>query len=215
MNPQLENLGVLDLGFDFDIEGDPFGFNISEEGLDFIPLPPGELTANFQDAEMPIGNFTGAYANILVEEEKSVDLDSETPITINNENSRLVQHYLNGMKGYAKLDEFPHKASNLFVSAFSKSLQFPPLFYAILAFSASHLSVEDESYSRQASRYTSLADSSFQNHNQGEDTDIDALLSALVVRIRTVHMMGGEVETFHSIIKVAADIVSSKRGAQL
>ncbi|KAJ5548487.1 hypothetical protein N7513_005721 [Penicillium frequentans] len=214
IHSQLQNLADLDLSFDFDVEGDPFGFNISGEGLDFIPLLPGELTDNIQDTGVSIGSFTGVHAEFSVEGQRPDDVDSESPITINKENSRLIQHYLDVMKGYAKLDEFPHKTSNLFISAFSKSLQFPPLFYAILAFSAAHLSVQDDSYSHQAKRYQDLADYSFQNHSQGEDTDIDALLSALVVRIKTVHMMGGEIETFHGIMKVAADVMSSQRGAQ-
>lgn len=142
IHSHLDNLADLDLSFDFDIEGDPFGFNIFGEGLDFIPLPPGDLIAGFQDTEMSIGNFTNVHANIAVDGQQSDDVDPETPITINIEDFHLIQHYLDVMKGYAKLDESPHKGNNLFVSAFSKSLQFPPLFYAILAFSASHLIVK-------------------------------------------------------------------------
>ncbi|CAI7678463.1 unnamed protein product [Penicillium discolor] len=209
MGSPLQNLGDIDLNFNFDIEDDLFGFNISGEGLDFIPFTPVELIPDFQDAETPNLSFT-EHRNVAVEAQP----DSDTPITIDKKNSRLIQHYLDVMKGFAKLDEFPHKASNLFVSAFSKSLQFPPLFYAILAFSASHLSVEDDSYSNQATKYSQLAESSFKTHIQGEDTEVEALLSALLVRIKTVHMMGGDVQIFHSLMQTAADIVSSQGGAK-
>ncbi|KAJ5925929.1 hypothetical protein N7454_007439 [Penicillium verhagenii] len=209
MDASLQNVEDLDLSFDFDIEVDPFGFNVSGEGLDFIPISHAELVLNPQHAEMTGLCFMG-NTNIGVEAQP----ESETSITIDSQNSRLIQHYLDVMKGYAKLDECTHKASNLFVSAFSKSLQFPPLFYAILAFSASHLSVEDDSYTNQAANYNEMAQSSFQTHIQGEHTEVEALLSALVVRIKTVHMMGGEIETFHSLMQVAADVVSSQRGAQ-
>lgn len=64
----------------------------------------------------------------------------------------LIQHYLATMTGYAKVDD-SRGANNLYITAFTQSLSFKPLVYAILSFSASHLALENNTYFEKALTY--------------------------------------------------------------
>uniref|UniRef100_A0A8H7K9Z3 Uncharacterized protein n=1 Tax=Bionectria ochroleuca TaxID=29856 RepID=A0A8H7K9Z3_BIOOC len=132
--------------------------------------------------------------------------------SVTDQNRHLIQHYLEVIKGYSKVDERSKETNNLFISAFSRSLSFPPLFYAILAFSASHISMEDESHREQVAKFDDLAAESFRQFKSTHKTEVDSLLSALFVRIKMIHVMGGSVEAFLKIIHEATDILTSVHG---
>lgn len=100
----------------------------------------------------------------------------------------------------------------MFISAFTQSLSFPPLFYAILGFSASHLSMDEPSYGEQARRFERLAEESFNTFKQTHSSEIEGFLSALFVRIKTIHVMGGSVDSFFSINAEVVNIISTRQG---
>ncbi|KAJ2975119.1 hypothetical protein NQ176_g5696 [Zarea fungicola] len=229
---------VLDLFSGFFLDSDfgsvsgSFDLSSAGEGLDFVPLPSLD-TAMLQDLNMPTPfsdwptpsplsgealsgktsiNSNNSSNNNNGGSSRGDMVDLHSPHTsVNPNNRRLIQHYLDVMKGYAKVDDHSKDDNNLFISAFTKSLYFPPLFHAILAFSASHLAMEDPSYAQQARALVVLAGESFDTFRHAETLEVDGLLSALFVRVKTVHMVAGSVDTFLSLIAAAADIVSIKR----
>ncbi|OAA53989.1 Zn(2)-C6 fungal-type DNA-binding domain protein [Cordyceps fumosorosea ARSEF 2679] len=220
-----EALEDLFSGFFFDSDfgsvSGAFDLNSAGEGLDFVPLPAVDAAA-LQDWNMstPFSDWPAPSSPLPGEAASSsrapinggdvVDLHG-SHTSVNPNNRRLIQHYLDVMKGYAKVDDHSKDDNNLFISAFTKSLYFPPLFHAILAFSASHLAMEDDSYADQAKAFVDMAGESFATFRHAEVLEVDGLLSALFVRVKTVHMVAGSVDTFLNLIAAAADIVSIKR----
>ena len=211
------------LSFDFD-EYSGFGMmdlDVAGEGLDFIPIP------TIDPSTLP----SGRRANLAVEgsggsskesQQPNVDISTGAtrpdyePFPTNNAHNlsmkegdrRLIQHYLSVMKGYAKVEDRPRDTNNLFVSAFSMSLFFMPLYYAILSFSASHLAMEDPSYLDAANEYERLAEEAYSSHQGDESVEIDGLLSALFVRVKRVHVTGGKMEKFLELTTRAIELIS-------
>ncbi|CAM1509737.1 Fc.00g000720.m01.CDS01 [Cosmosporella sp. VM-42] len=225
-DPQLGLLGDLSFNSDFILGYNPFDLDLAGEGLDFIPLPevdPSILQSSADSTQAtlcieqsPKFKAIDTNSNHLTLEDMSNstprDTNDQLP-SMNEDNRRLIQHYLEVMKGYSKVDDRTNKdGTNLFISAFSQSLCFPPLFYAILAFSASHLSILHPSYADQANTFDRLAEESFQEFKRDHDTEVEGLLSALFVRVKKVHVMAGSMDTFLDLIATAANIVSTKQG---
>ncbi|KND90452.1 hypothetical protein TOPH_05022 [Tolypocladium ophioglossoides CBS 100239] len=216
-----------DLGFDFDLSqgSGPLDLILAGEGLDFIPLPavdPSTLQwssdstsptvpTRVPPADQRQGSMRPHLA-VQTEEDITSGATNLSSPSVSEDNRRLIQHYLQVMKGFAKVDDRSKDANNLFISAFSESLYFPPLFYAILAFSASHLSIEDTSYVDQANTYDRLAQESFEAFKQDHSTQAEGLLSALFVRVKKVHVTAGSVASFLDLMAAAAEIVSTKQG---
>ncbi|KAI5467803.1 hypothetical protein BGZ63DRAFT_36681 [Mariannaea sp. PMI_226] len=215
---------MLDSNFAFG--SGPLDLNLAGEGLDFIPVPTvdpsvlltgSELTHQTpQSLEWPpmihLPDMT-RHQMAIGNESSSLVVESDFSPSVNDDNRQLVQHYLEVMKGYSKVDERSKDVNNLFISTFSQSLFFPPLFYAILAFSASHLSIQDESYTNQATAFDRLAATSFDTFKRDHATEVEGLLSALFVRIKQVHVMGGSTKSFLELIAAAAEIVATEQGA--
>jgi hypothetical protein len=197
--------------------------DLSGEGLDLIPLPavapsvlhrPNNAQANVPNDEFSleeIGNDMWQSGTLSTdEEEPMLQAAKARGPSVNEDNRQLIQHYLEVMKGYAKVDDRSKDTNNLFISAFSKSLSFPPLFYAILSFSASHLSMETPSYCDQAKVYDRLAHESFNQFRHDETSTVDGLLSALFVRVKQIHVTAGSIDTFFELIAAAIDIVRAE-----
>ncbi len=214
---------ALDLFSDFLFDNDfgsvsaTFDLNTAGEGLDFVPLPAvdtamlQELSTSTPLPDWPTPSSAEALSSAQMNNSSDMFDLHNSHSSVNPINRRLIQNYLDVMKGYAKLDDHSRDDNNLFISAFTKSLYFPPLFHAILAFSASHLAMEDASYADPAKAFVALAGESFETFRRAENFEVDGLLSALFVRVKTVHMVAGSVDTFLSLISAAADIVSIKR----
>lgn len=201
-----------------DLDGNIFDFGLAGEGLDFVPFPlldqrqmddssAGETAKEWPQA-VRIPDFRRSAEEAT--ENVSINTHSSSTPSVNEDNRRLIQHYLDVMKGFAKVEDYTQDANNLFISAFSESLCFPPLFYAILCFSASHLAMQDSSYSEQARTYDRLAKESFDAFARDKKSQADGLLSALFVRVKTVHITGGSIESMLELMTAAADIVTSK-----
>ncbi|KAL7949252.1 hypothetical protein V8C42DRAFT_310397 [Trichoderma barbatum] len=209
--------------FDAGLDYKSLDLDLSGEGLDLIPLPAVAPSA-FQrpnDAQAFVMNDGFALEDIghNTWQSGALSTDGDEPMlqaskikgpSVNEDNRQLIQHYLEVMKGYAKVDDRCKDTNNLFISAFSKSLSFPPLFYAILSFSASHLSMETPSYCDQAKAYDRLADESFNQFRHDETSTMDGLLSALFVRVKQVHVTAGSINTFLELIATAIDIVRTE-----
>ncbi len=211
-------------GFSFDL--DPvaaFGqidFDFAGEGLDFIPLPAINQAVSLADGEN--GGRPDSVRQESVQRGKSSRGPGSTRQTltaeggesvkpsINDSNRQLIQHYLEVMKGYAKVDDRARDPNNLFISAFSKSLFFPPLFYAILSFSAAHLAMQDDSYADDVQNYDTLAHESFMSHRRDASSSVEGLLSSLFVRVKMVHVTGGSVSAFLQLIFSAVEIMSQE-----
>ncbi|KAL6786375.1 hypothetical protein J3E68DRAFT_420807 [Trichoderma sp. SZMC 28012] len=206
--------------FDNDLDYRSLELDLSGEGLDLIPLPavPPSVLHRSNDSQPFIMNDAFSLEGIDNDDWQSGELptDSEEPMlraakirgpSVNEDNRQLIQHYLEVMKGYAKVDDRSKDTNNLFISAFSKSLSFPPLFYAILSFSASHLSMENPTYCDQAKIYDRLAQESFNQFRHDESSTMDGLLSALFVRVKQIHVTAGSIDTFFELITAAIDIV--------
>ena len=221
---QLDVFGNLAPDFNYGMRSNPFDLNLAGEGLDFIPLPVVDSsllhsstesvqTAALQpmltnrNADITTQNFTSEVQNVPMHDETSY-----LPPTLNGASQHLIQHYLEVMKGYSKVDDRPKNESNLFISAFSESLCFPPLLYAILAFSASHLSIQDPSYTTQADEFSRLAATSFDSFRQDYDTEVEGLLSALFVRVKRVHVMAESMDSFLGLMAIATEIISTESG---
>ncbi|KAH7165188.1 hypothetical protein EDB81DRAFT_710566 [Dactylonectria macrodidyma] len=222
-DPQRQSSGVstspvaLDLSFDLGFDSQYLDFDLAGEGLgDFLPF--SNIDNSFLDLPEAINESSTSAWQPAHDGSSTPHSDSlprasgDLSSLINDENRHLVQHYLEVIKGYSKVDDRTKESNNLFVSAFTQSLTFPPLLYAILAFSASHLSIRDPVYSQQASTLNRLAEETFQEFKETHETDITSLLSALFVRIKQVHVMGGSVDTLFALIGAVVDIVSTKDG---
>ncbi|KAK2126433.1 hypothetical protein NOF04DRAFT_18324 [Fusarium oxysporum II5] len=208
----------LDLPEEFDFDAglgvEPHLF-WSGEGVDFIPLPLIESTPtlfqttadNYLQVEMPHPDTD--------RDPLGQDTDiSDFSITGNVDTRRLIQHYLEVMNGYSKVTDHGSNNNNLFIAAFSKSLFFMPLYYAILSFSASHLSLQDPSLADTACRLDNLAEEHFNRAFQDYTAKVEGLLSALFVRVKRVHVMGESVSSFLRLISIATEIIFSNQGRE-
>ncbi|KAK7216199.1 hypothetical protein V2G26_004202 [Clonostachys chloroleuca] len=207
-------------GPDFSLDSGFLDLNLAGEGLDFIPLPAVDTSlwaeSIYDEASMqwPSPLDISEMAQQFEDNLNTPTLKDQDDLSasVTDQNRHLIQHYLEVIKGYSKVDERSKETNNLFISAFSRSLSFPPLFYAILAFSASHISMEDDSHREQAAKFDRLAAESFRQFKSTHETEVDSLLSALFVRIKMIHVMGGSVKTFLKLIDEAVDILTSVHG---
>ncbi|CAH0051769.1 unnamed protein product [Clonostachys solani] len=205
---------------DFSLDSGFLDLNLAGEGLDFIPLPAVDTSlwaeSIYDEASMqwPSPLDISEMAQQLEDHFNTSTLRDQDDLSasVTDQNRHLIQHYLEVIKGYSKVDERSKETNNLFISAFSRSLSFPPLFYAILAFSASHMSMGDDSHLEQATKFDRLAAESFRQFRSTHETEVDSLLSALFVRIKMIHVMGGSVEAFLKMIDEATDILTSVHG---
>lgn len=212
-----------DLPFDFDEYSGfgPIGLDVAGESLDFIPLPtidpvtiqvgqranPGVEVSNVPPKQLPQHNID---ISIRVPEvtPQSLPVNNAHSLSMKEGDRHLIQHYLSVMKGYAKVEDRPRDTNNLFVSAFSMSLFFMPLYYAILSFSASHLAMEDVSYLDAASEYERLAEHAHNSHQGDGAAAADGLLSAIFVRVKRIHVTGGRIEQFLDLMTRAIELIS-------
>ncbi|QKD60094.2 fungal-specific transcription factor domain-containing protein [Fusarium oxysporum Fo47] len=216
----------LDLPEEFDFDA---GLGVepnlfwSGEGVDFIPLPLIESTPmlfqttadNYLQVEMPPVAQLPCFSPDTDQDPLGQDTDiSAFSITGNVDTRRLIQHYLEVMNGYSKVTDHGTNNNNLFIAAFSKSLFFMPLYYAILSFSASHLSLQDPSLAGTACRLENLAEEHFNRAFQDYTAKVEGLLSALFVRVKRVHVMGESVSSFLRLISIATEIIFSKQGRE-
>lgn len=209
--------------FDAAMDYQSLELNLSGEGLDLIPLPtvspsvlqrPNDAQALVINDEFSLeesGNGLWQFGTLSTDgDEPLLQAAKARGPSVNEDNRQLIQHYLEVMKGYAKVDDRSKDTNNLFISAFSKSLSFPPLFYAILSFSASHLAMESPSYCDQAKVYDRLAQESFNQFAHDTTSTVDGLLSALFVRVKQVHVTAANITTFFALIASAIDIVRTE-----
>jgi hypothetical protein len=216
----------LDLPEEFDFDA---GLGVepnlfwSGEGVDFIPLPLIESTPmlfqttadNYLQVEMPPVAQLPCLSPDTDQDPLGQDTDvSAFSITGNVDTRRLIQHYLEVMNGYSKVTDHGTNNNNLFIAAFSKSLFFMPLYYAILSFSASHLSLQDPSLADTACRLDNLAEEHFNRAFQDYTAKVEGLLSALFVRVKRVHVMGESVSSFLRLISIATEIIFSNQGRE-
>ena len=228
--PEEQRNGLLDPFFDEDkvfsnitpVPGFTLGsnfmdFNLDAEGMDFIPLPmiDASMLSAFPDASQTDPLNQWQQLSFVTEDDgmsKAENEDQASSPSVNEDNRRLVQHYLDVMKGYSKVDEPSKDANNLFISAFSRSLSFPPLFSAILAFSAAHLSIQDPSYINQATILDRAAQESTESFQRDHELEVEGLLSALFIRAKKIHVMGDDAESFLAVITDATAIISTDQG---
>ena len=138
--------------------------------------------------------------------------DFSLPSTTSEDN-RLIQHYLQSLQGYSKVTDHS-KDTNLFLSAFSESLSFAPLFYAILAFSSAHLAMNDDSFNEQVERYGDLSEKCMARFRLQKGSSIEGLLSAIFVLVKKIHITGGSIESFLELMQMASDILMGSEGIQ-
>lgn len=212
--PWLPSDYLGDLALDFDYGYDFLDLNLGEGGFDFIPLPTVDPSiVQLSESTRSIPFQQGAQSGLAFGQDSSAEYtDNSVAPSINDDNRHLIQHYLEVLKGYSKVHDRSKDASNVFISAFTQSLSFPPLFYAILGFSASHLSMKEPSYAEQARKFELLAEASFSAFKQSHGSEIEGFLSALFVRIKTIHVMGGNVDSFFGMITEVVDIISTQQG---
>lgn len=209
--------------FDAALDYQSLELDLSGEGLDLIPLPavspsllqrPNDAQAFDTNDEFLLeepGNSLWQFGTLSADgDEPMLQATKARGPSVNEDNRQLIQHYLEVMKGYAKVDDRSKDTNNLFISAFSKSLSFPPLFYAILSFSASHLAMENSSYCDQAKIYDRLAQESFNQFARDKTSTVDSLLSALFVRVKQIHVTAGNIDAFFELISAAIDIVRTE-----
>ncbi|KAE9582325.1 hypothetical protein CGMCC3_g1574 [Colletotrichum fructicola] len=210
-SPSTPNSHSTTLGLDLSFEADCFGFDLAGESFDdFFPFPASAGLADFTGVDSAaVWQSAGDKPGPLLAE-PSVQSHGEVSDVINDDNRHLIQHYLEVIKGYSKVDDRAKESSNLFVSAFTQSLTFPPLLYAILAFSASHLSINDPTFCDGASRFNQLAEETFCQYRETHAKEIASLLSALFIRIKQLHVMGGSMDALFDLMTEVVEIVSTK-----
>jgi hypothetical protein len=216
---------AIDLGPTF------MDFNLDADGMDFIPLPAIDPSVLESFNDLPQVDPSAFWG--LVPDDQNIasgdsnyengnsnnnnhnnDGGSETMASpsVNEHNRQLVQHYLDVMKGYSKVDDPTKDASNLFISAFSRSLCFQPLFAAILAFSAAHLSIQDPYYTDQAAQLARDAQKSIKSFRRDHELEVEGLLSALFIQVKRIQVMGDDISEFLALISEAAEIISTVPG---
>ncbi|KAF4809961.1 hypothetical protein CGCSCA5_v011090 [Colletotrichum siamense] len=201
------------LGLSF--ETDYFGFDLAGESFDdFFPFPSIDNPLGGLPDSTGVGSAavwqSGADSSSALGAECSVQSHGDVSDVIYDENRHLIQHYLEVIKGYSKIDDRAKESSNLFISAFTQSLTFPPLLYAILALSASHLSINDPTYCDGAARFNQLAEKTFCQSRETHAKEITSLLSALFIRIKQLHVMGGSIDDLFDLMTEVVEIVSTK-----
>ncbi|KAF5522535.1 hypothetical protein CGCA056_v006192 [Colletotrichum aenigma] len=204
------------LGLDISFETSYFGFDLAGESFDdFFPFPTIDNPLGGLADSTSVGSAavwqSGADSSSALGAESSVKGRGDVSDVINDDNRHLIQHYLEVIKGYSKVDDRTKESSNLFVSAFTQSLTFPPLLYAILAFSASHLSINDPTYCDGASRFNQLAEETFCQYRKTNAKEIASLLSALFIRIKQLHVMGGSIDALFDLITEIVEIPTSSK----
>ncbi|KUL87927.1 hypothetical protein ZTR_03880 [Talaromyces verruculosus] len=224
LDAYVDMLGDLPFNTDFALNLDPAVLSFNGEGLGFGPPPTFDslfsLPAGRSGNSRSLSNCTDPHfpqpPSNSHSHERTSGADASVSWEISNlgaDEHHLIQHYLAAMTGYAKVDDYPRASNNLYTTAFSQSLFFKPLLYAILAFSASHLALEDGRYLEKASKYEQLAHDSFEAC-KGHGAELDSLLCALFVRAKRVHLTAGNIESFHSLIIEATEIILSEKGQQ-
>ncbi|PCH04410.1 hypothetical protein PENOC_033990 [Penicillium occitanis (nom. inval.)] len=225
LDAYVDMLGDLPFNTDFALDLDPAVLGFNGEGLGFGPPPTFDslfsLPAGRSGNSRSLSNCTDPRfpqppSNSHSHKHTS-GADASVSWEISNlgaDEHHLIQHYLAAMTGYAKVDDYPRTSNNLYTTAFSQSLFFKPLLYAILAFSASHLALEDGRYLEKASKYEQLAHDSFEACRE-HGAEPDSLLCALFVRAKRVHLTAGNIESFHSLIIEATEIILSEKGQQV
>ncbi|KAF3399637.1 hypothetical protein DPV78_006302, partial [Talaromyces pinophilus] len=225
LDAYVDMLGDLPFNTDFALDLDPAVLGFNGEGLGFGPPPTFDslfsLPAGRSGNSRSLSNCTDPHfpqppSNSHSHKHTS-GADASVSWEISNlgaDEHHLIQHYLAAMTGYAKVDDYPRTSNNLYTTAFSQSLFFKPLLYAILAFSASHLALEDGRYLEKASKYEQLAHDSFEACRE-HGAEPDSLLCALFVRAKRVHLTAGNIESFHSLIIEATEIILSEKGQQV
>ncbi|KAF4833015.1 hypothetical protein CGCTS75_v004336 [Colletotrichum tropicale] len=201
------------LGLSF--ETDYFGFDLAGESFDdFFPFPSIDNPLGGLPDSTGVGSAavcqSGADSSSALGAESSVQSHGDVSDVIYDDNRHLIQHYLEVIKGYSKIDDRAKESSNLFISAFTQSLTFPPLLYAILAFSVSHLSINDPTYCDRAARFNQLAEKTFCQFRETHAKEITSLLSALFIRIKQLHVMGGSIDALFELMTEVVEIVSTK-----
>ncbi|UNI18316.1 hypothetical protein JDV02_004590 [Purpureocillium takamizusanense] len=205
---------IGDLALDFDIGYDSLGVYPEEDALQFMTLnAESPSISQLSEIIQAIPSESGAKGCNTFDKDSQPGLaDDTTAPSINDGNRHLIQHYLEVLQGYSKVEDRSKDANNLFISAFTQSLSFPPLFYAILGFSASHLCMTDPSYAEQARKFERLAEQSYDSYKRTHSSEIEGFLSALFVRIKTVHVMGRGVDLFFGMIAEVVNIISTEQG---
>ncbi|KAK2776157.1 C6 zinc finger domain-containing protein [Colletotrichum kahawae] len=210
-SPSTPNSHTTTLGLDLGFETDYFGFDLAGESFDdFFPFPTSAGLAELTGVDSAAVWQSGPDKSGALLAESSVQSHGHASGVINDDNRHLIQHYLEVIKGYSKVDDRAKESSNLFVSAFTQSLTFPPLLYAILAFSASHLSINDPTYCDEASRFNQLAEETFCQFRETHAKEIASLLSALFIRIKQLHVMGGNIDDLFDLMTEVVEIVTTK-----
>ncbi|KAH0430667.1 C6 zinc finger domain-containing protein [Colletotrichum camelliae] len=210
-SPSTPNSYPTTFELDLSFETDYFGFDLAGESFDdFFPFPTSAGLADLTGVDSAAVWQSGADKSGALLAESSVQSHGDASDVINDDNRHLIQHYLEVIKGYSKVDDRAKESSNLFVSAFTQSLTFPPLLYAILAFSASHLSINDPTYCDGASRFNQLAEETFCQFRETHAKEIASLLSALFIRIKQLHVMGGSIDALFDLMTEVVEIVSTK-----
>ncbi|KAJ5278835.1 hypothetical protein N7478_004207 [Penicillium angulare] len=223
LDTYVDMLGDLPFDLDFDLDIHPVDLSFNGEGLDFAQLPSFNTPFSLPDGDMAsetMSRDVPPTLNNVQTPGKSFPFADEirTDATVSGDLSslgvdeqHLIQHYLATMTGYAKVDDYPRGANNLYTTAFSQSLSFKPLLYAILAFSASHLALEYPKYFEKASKFEQLAHDSFEACKR-QVSEPDSLLSALFVRAKRIHLLAGDISSLHSLIDQAAETALSEKG---
>ncbi|KAI8221668.1 hypothetical protein K4K54_007529 [Colletotrichum sp. SAR 10_86] len=201
------------LGLSF--ETDYFGFDLAGESFDdFFPFPITDNPLGGLADSTGVGSAavwqSGADSSSALGAESSVQSHGDVSDVINDDNRHLIQHYLEVTRGYSKVADRAKESSNLIVSTFTQALTFPPLIHAILAFSASHLSINDPTYCDGAIRFNQLAEETFCQYRETHTKEIASLLSALFIRIKQLHVMGGSIDALFDLMTEVVEIVSTK-----
>lgn len=219
----VDMLGDLPFDLDFGLDIHPVDLNFNGEGLDFAQLPIFNPSFPLSDSN----SINETNSTNIISPDNMIQIprhphsyadecrpDAAVPGELSSlgvDEQHLIQHYLITMTGYAKVDDYPRGANNLYTTAFSQSLTFKPLLYAILAFSASHLALENPTYFERASKFEQLAHDSFDACKR-HVSEPDSLLSALFVRAKRIHLLAGDIGSLHSLIGQAAETALSEKG---
>ncbi|KAF5010085.1 hypothetical protein FDECE_3727 [Fusarium decemcellulare] len=168
------------------------------EGLDFVPVP----TIRLHPPNVSGSQSTG----------KPLTID---PRTIAIYHRWLIRHYVQNINGYPDITETDTAWNQQFLNPFANSLIFLPFFYAMLAFSVSHVSIIDAAFNQSVQQYETLAEQTFTRFSESHKTEVEGLLSALFLRIKKTHVMGGNVVEFLRLMSMATDIITSPTGQQM
>lgn len=196
--PPVERAAPLDPMFAVDF-GD-FDMDIAFDGLEYM------LPTSFFPDQLQAPTAQGPAIATDHHEERL-----RAPPSVTDENRHLIQYYIDVLQEYSKVTDRP-KDPNVFISAFSESLSFPPLFYSILSFSSAHLAMNDDSFTGQADMYDRLSTESLEAFLHQETPLIEGLLSAIFIRAKKEHVTAGRIDRFLDLMRLAADMLSGEHG---